>query len=315
MSDARPAAPPAGIDALSLGAIVVTIAFWASAFAGIRVGLAHFNPGHLTLYRFLVASIALGVYAVIARVPLPSWRDLAAIFGVSLLGITLYHTFLNFGELAVPAGTASLIIAAGPVITALLATALGHERLSPLGWAATAVSFAGVALIVLGKAGGPGAPGHTGGLSYTAGALLILGAAVCTSLYFVLQRPLLGRLHPFHFTVWSLILGSVPFLVFLPGFGAELARAPLSAHLAVVYIGLFPAALAYLTWTYALSRMPASRVTSFLYVSPVFAIFIAWVWLGEVPSAVSLLGGAVALAGVVLLNTLGRVRAARRAAP
>ena len=306
MSDARPAAQPGSLDPLSLGAILVTVLFWASAFAGIRAGLAHFSPGHLTLYRFLVASLALGVYALAARIPLPGGRDLVSIFGLSLLGITLYHAFLNFGELAVPAGTASLIIAAGPVLTALLASALGHERLSALGWGASALSFAGVALIVLGRTGGSGA--GSSGLGYTAGALLILGAALCTSLYFVLQRPLLARLHPFHFTVWSLILGSLPFLVFLPGFGSELARAPLSAHLAVIYIGLFPAALAYLTWTFALSRVPASRVTSFLYVSPVLAIFIAWLWLGEVPSVLSLLGGAVALVGVVLLNTLGRVR-------
>lgn len=307
MSDVRAPAPSQRIDPLSLGAILVTILFWASSFAGIRAGLAAFSPGHLTLYRFLVASLALGLYAVVARLLLPGWRDLAGIFGVSLLGITLYHAFLNWGEIAVPAGAASLLIAAGPIFTALLASLLGQERLSPLGWGATALSFGGVALIVAGRGGG--ALQH-GLVSPTVGALLILAAAVCTSLYFVLQKPLLRRIHPFHFTVWSLILGTLPMLVFLPGFGAQLRAAPLSAHLAVVYIGLFPAALAYLTWTFALSRVPASRVTSFLYVSPVLAIFIAWLWLGEVPALLSLLGGAVALVGVVLLNTLGRVQQA-----
>lgn len=296
---ARPVARPTagGLDALSLGAILVTIVFWASAFAGIRAGLKAFTPGHLTLYRFLVASLALGLYALAARMPIPAPRDLLRIFGLSLLGITLYHVFLNYGERSVPAGVASLIIAAGPVITALLATAFMGERLNWIGWAGTAVSLSGVALIVLGK---------NESLNFTAGALLILASALVTSLYFVFQKPLLKRVPPFHFTVWSLILGTLPMLVFLPGFGAQLARAPLSAHLAVIYIGLFPAALAYLTWTFALSRVPASTTTSFLYVSPVLAIGIAWVWLGEVPAAISLVGGVVALAGVVLLNTLGR---------
>lgn len=288
------------MDALSFAAIAVTILFWASSFAGIRAGLESFTPEHLALYRFLVASVALAAYAVLARMRPPSRADLWRIFGLSLLGITTYHLALNIGELTVPAGTASLIIAAGPVITALLATTFMGERLTWIGWLGTFVSLAGVLLIVMGR----GEP-----LGFTRGALLILLAAFTTSLYFVFQKGVVKRVGSLRFTVYSLILGTLPMLVFLPGFGSQLAQAPLSAHLAVIYIGLFPAALAYLTWTFALSRVGAARTTSFLFVSPVLAILIGWVWLGEVPSRDSLTGGIVAVLGVILVQTLGKPKA------
>ena len=298
MSSLPPARPvQSGLDPLSLGAIALTILFWASAFAGIRAGLAAFSPGHLALYRFLVAGAVLGGYALAARIPLPSRADLWRIFGLSVLGITLYHTLLNFGEQSVPAGTASLIIASGPVITALIATRFAGERLTPLGWTGTFVSLAGVVLIVLGRGEG---------VSFTRGAVLIVLAALSTSIYFIFQKPLLKRINPLHFTVWSLLLGALPLLVFTPGFAAEWRAAPLSAHLAVIYLGIFPSALAYLCWTFALSRVSASVTTSFLFVSPVLAVLIAWIWLAEVPGLSALIGGAVALAGVLLVNTLGR---------
>ncbi|MCY1702961.1 DMT family transporter [Deinococcus sp. SL84] len=284
-------------DSWSLAAALVTILFWASAFAGVRASLQEFGPGPLALYRFLVASLALGGYALVARIPPPPARLLLPVTLVSLVGITAYHLLLNYGQVTVPAGTASIIIAVVPVMTALLSLALGQERLSPVGWVGSLVSLGGVLLIVLGR-------GQS--VEFTGGALLVLGSALASALYFVLQKPLLAQVRPLQFTVWSLMTGTVPMLVFAPELLRVWGQAPLSAHLTVVYIGLFPAALAYLTWSYAISRVGAAACTNLMYITPVLATLIAYLWLGERPTRMTLLGGAVALGGVVLVNTLGR---------
>ncbi|HKE48920.1 MAG TPA: DMT family transporter, partial [Rhodanobacteraceae bacterium] len=117
---------------------------------------------------------------------------------------------------------------------------------------------------------------------------------------FVFQKPLLQRTTTLGFTVASIFagtLGLVPFGLDLP---SKLGSVPAAQLWSAAYLGIVPTIIGYLCWNFALSRAPASKVSSFMYVQPLVASAIAWLWLGEVPTVLTAVGGLLAVGGVVL---------------
>jgi drug/metabolite transporter (DMT)-like permease len=284
-------------------AIVVSLILWSSAFAAIRVGLKSFGPGELALFRFSIASVALFVYSLITRQPLPRIRDLPMMLLLGFLGFFIYHVGLNAGEVVVPAGSASFIISSVPVFSTLIAFVFLKERLTFLGWMGVLISFCGVALTSLGSGAG---------FKLEPAALFIVCAAIGESIYFVLQKPFYSRFSGLQLTTYTIWAGTFCMLVFLPGLARQVHTASLNATLAAVYLGIFPAATVYVLWAYALSKVNVSRVTSSLNLQPVLSLAIALLLLGEMPTMVALAGGAITIAGVIVLNTIGKGRRTER---
>ena len=280
-------------------AIAGTVILWASAFVGIRYSLADYSPFHVALLRFLVASLFLALFAARGSVRLPSRRDLPIIFVTGFSGIGIYNLLLNYGAMTVTAGSSSFIISTAPIMTALIAFVFLGERINRAGWCGMLLSFLGVNLIAFGQGGT---------LRFEIGAVFVFLAAFSTSVFFVIQKPLLTRYSSFEVTSYSIWTGTLTMLPFAGGLAHAVSHAPVLSTLTIVYLGIFPAALAYLFWSYALSRLSASRSVSFLYLIPVAATVMALLLINEVPSKLAAAGGCTSLLGVILLNTLGKIK-------
>lgn len=284
------------IDSRIIIAIGITILLWASSFAAVRASLQAFTPGHIALFRFLIASILLAVSALVTHTKLPALKDIPVIFLLGFLGVFAFHTAQNYGQVTVTAGSAGMIISSVPIFTAILATIFLGEKLKLWGWLSIFISFLGVSLIALGE---------REGVKFDFGVIFLLLAAIVAAIYFVLQKPYLIRYTALQLVTYMIWAGTLLLLVFTPGLIEEVANAPIEATIATIYLGIFPSAVAYVTWSYALSRAPVSIVASFLYLQPVFAVIIAWIWLNEIPALISMIGGVVTILGVFLVNKYG----------
>ena len=285
-----------------VAAAAATVLLWGSAFPGIRAGLDAYGPGQLALLRYLFASGTMVLIALVRPFRLPRGRDLPGIAALGVLGFTIYHGALNYGQVTVTAGSASFITETAPIFATLMAVAFLGERLSARGWTGILVSFGGAALIAFGE---------TSGARLEPGALLVLLAALSGAGYFTLQKWYLQRYSPLEITAYAMWAGTLLMAVWGPGLPEQVAAAAPSATLAVAYIGVFPGALGYVTYAYVLSELSVAQGTSLLYLVPLAVLPIAWVWHGEVPTIIALTGGLLVLGGVVLVQR----RAKREDAP
>lgn len=292
MSLTAVASPPATNRFLVPAAAAVTVVLWASAFIGIRAAGHDFSPGPLALGRMFVGALALTVIAGLAgKIRLPRGRTLVGVIVWGVLWFGLYNLALNTAERTLDAGTASLLVGLAPILIAVFAGISLGEGFPARLLAGIGIAFAGVAGIALAT---------SSGASDTVSVALGLAAAVIYAGSTILQKRLLPKVDSLTMTWLGCLVGAVACLPFAPVLLRELAAAPTSATLSVVYLGVFPTAIAFITWGYALTRTTAGRLGAATYAAAPLAVLMSWALLGEVPTLVALIGGTLCLTGVLV---------------
>lgn len=297
---------PKAINALGVAAVVVTVVLWASAFVGIRAIGPSFSPGSLTLGRLAVAAVVLGA-VVLPQLQksrtLPHGREWWPILAYGVMWFGGYNVALNAAEHLLDAGTSAMLINVSPILIAVMAGLFLKEGFPRWLIIGSLVAFGGVALIALGSGSGSG----ESPTADAAGVLLCLLAAVLAAVSVIIQKPVLRKFPAGQATWFGIMVGAVCCLPFTGQLVSELQSAPLPATLGLLYLGVFPTAVAFTTWAYALSLIDAGKLAATTYLVPGTTILISWLILSEIPTLLGLVGGAVCLVGVGLTRRRSRV--------
>ena len=286
------------ISKLGIAAVIVTVVLWASAFVGIRAVGPSFSPGSLTLGRLVVAAVALGIVALPRLKRWPKGQEWLPILAYGVMWFAGYNLALNAAEHMLDAGTSAMLINVSPILIAVLAGVILKEGFPRWLIIGSLVAFGGVALIALGSGQRSTAD--------VAGVLLCLLAAVLAAVSVIVQKPVLRKFSAAQATWFGIMVGAVCCLPWAGQLVAEVQAAPLPATLGLVYLGIFPTAIAFTTWAYALSLIEAGKLAATTYLVPGATILISWAVLKEIPTIWGLVGGVICLVGVGLTRRRSR---------
>ncbi|KFF46449.1 transporter [Pseudomonas sp. BRG-100] len=279
--------------------IASVILCWAYSPIGVHMGLHSYSPGQLALLRFLIASLFMAAVAWVVGIGRPQVRDLPWLLVLGFFGVFLHHTSLNHGQQWVTAAASSVLAQSAPLFSVLIAFFCLQERVSIWRWSCVLLGLAGVLVVIWGDHG-------VGDIDPRG--LLILLAACSWSVYFAIQRHFAHRYSPLTMACYMVWSGTLMLCVNLPGLPAAIVQAPLRENLAVLVLGIFPSALAYLAWGYVLKHVEVSRASVAMYLIPPVAMVMAATLLGEQVTLQVMLGAVIVLTSVAAISLEGRWR-------
>jgi drug/metabolite transporter (DMT)-like permease len=286
---------------VDMGRLLAVPAIWGGTFVGGKIVVATLTPLMGSLARYLVACVALLVAAFVLEGGLPrlTRTQWLGTFVLGLFGVFAYNLFFMGALAKLPASRAALIIALNPAITIAISSVALHEKLSARRWLGVAIALAGVAIVV-----SKGDLASLGAGSVGAGELLMFAAVVAWALYTIIGRKLLGGLSPLAATNYAALWGTLLLaLVAAPDFDTvHPERFDWPVILSLLYLGVLGTAVAFVWYYVSVKKLGAATTSIFNNLVPVFGVAISVLLLGE-PLLVSMLaGGAVTIAGVLMVS-------------
>lgn len=299
--DAAPRAATAGTqfgitDVMLLGMALL----WGINFSVAKIGTRVLEPLAFTGVRVALAALCLIAIAASLRQPWPSRRDLIALACIGLLGNGIYQVFFIEGIARTRAGTAALVLAAGPAFVALIGRMRGIERINARGWIGIALQMGGMLCVVAGSAAGV-----TGAGDSLLGNTLILVGGLCWAFFTVLLKPYTARVNALHLAAITMSAGSLFLLtVGAPAIGrANWPAVPPAGWFAILYSGVGALVIAYLLWYRGLKVLGPTRTAMYINLQPLIALAVAWATLHEIPTPWQGLGAASIMTGLILARS------------
>ncbi len=286
----------AGLTAIDLTMLLVVV-IWGANFSIVKSALTEIPPLAFATLRFATASVILLVFMLWheGKRALPDRRTLWKLTWVGIIGNTIYQALFTYSLTLTTAANGSLIIATTPALVALAAAMLKIERIRRVMAVGIALAIGGVVLVVAERGLALGGRGLLGDL-------LMLGAAICWTIYTLGVRTLGQGLSPLAITTWTMITG-VPgmLLVSLPDWSTVAwSHVSLQAWLALAYATLLALVLAYVLWNNSVRVAGSARTAIYGCAIPLVATLIAWPLIGEQPTWVQGIGGVLIISGVLL---------------
>ncbi len=276
-------------------ALFITIILWSSAFIGIRYDMLSFSAGGLACLRYVFASLAI-IYPFMTSVShktIPNKKDILGFLLLGFIGFAIYNVALNLGERTIDASEANFIIAQVPLIISIISVLFLKEKLTVIAWSGFFISLFGATIMLF---------SHGGSININFGLALLYIACIANASYALGQKFFLQKYSPIEITAYMMWAGTLPLLFYLPQSVISLYHSSWKSIIIIIYLGVFPGAIAYLCWAYAFKYINASKASSVMYFMPMITIIFAWIFLAEKTHIITAIGGFIAMFGSFVIN-------------